>query len=497
MNEEYHSLDQIEKNKTWELVPRPKGKNVIDTKWVFRNKLNEDGKVVRNKARLVCKGYAQVEGIDFEETFAPVARLEAIRMFLALAVYKGFKVYQMDVKSAFLNGNLEEEVYIEQPDGFILGDDPTMVFRLKKALYGLKQAPRAWYSRLDSYLQKLGYKKGVVDSNLYVKKEESSQVVVVIYVDDIIFADNREELCKDFAETMRTEFEMSMIGELSFFLGLQVHQTEEGIFISQVKYVKEMLSKFKMEDSKPVSTPMTIGCKLSKDDKSLSVDHTLYRSMIGSLLYLTATRPDILQAVCMVARFQANPRESHVAAVKRIFRYIKGTAEYGLWYPRGRDFMLIAYSDADWAGCVDDRKSTSGGAFYLGERLVASYSKKQDFVSLSTAEAEYITATTCCTQVLWMRQMLKDLGIQVTEAIPIMCDNTSAINISKNPVQHSRTKHIAIRYHFLKDKVNEGEVKLEYIPTTEQVADIFTKPLPKDVFEYLRKKLGVTPFQKK
>ena len=260
----HEELNQIEKNKTWELVPRPKNKNVIGTKWVFRNKLNEEGQVVRNKARLVCKGYAQVKGIDFEETFAPVARLEAIRMFLALAVYKSFKVYQMDVKSAFLNGNLEEEVYIEQPDGFQLGDDSNMVCKLKKALYGLKQAPRAWYSRLDVYLQHLGHKKGVVDNNLYVRTEEGTQVVVVVYVDDIIFAGNKDELCTEFAEKMRTEFEMSMIGELSFFLGLQVNQMKSGMFISQVKYVKEMLKKFNMKDSKPVSTPMTTSCMLSK-----------------------------------------------------------------------------------------------------------------------------------------------------------------------------------------------------------------------------------------
>ena len=489
-------LTQIEKNETWELVPRPANKNVIGTKWVFRNKLNEDGKVVRNKARLVCKGYAQVEGIDFEETFAPVARLEAIRMFLAFAVYKDFTVYQMDVKSAFLNGKIKEEVYIEQPDGFQLGENPNLVCKLKKALYGLKQAPRAWYSRLDTYLQQQGFRKGMVDSNLYIKSEKANQLIVVVYVDDIIFGGSKNELCKNFADNMQTEFEMSMIGELAFFLGLQINQLKNGMFISQTKYVKEMLKKFTMEDCKPVSTPMTTGCKLSKDDKAPTVDQTQYRSMIGSLLYLTATRPDILQAVCMVARFQANPKETHVTAVKRIFRYLKGTVEYGLWYPRGKDFTLIAFSDADWAGCVDDRKSTSGGAFYLGNNLVGWHSKKQDSVSLSTAEAEYIAATSCCTQILWMKQMLKDFGIQINEPISVLCDNTSAINISKNPVMHSRTKHIAIRYHFLKERVAQGEVQLEFVPTTEQVADIFTKPLPKDIFEYLRNRLGVVVLPK-
>src|SRR5579862_2258849 len=398
----------------------------------------------------------------------------------------------MDVKSAFLNGLLEEEVYIEQPDGFHNDKSSDLVCKLRKALYGLKQAPRAWYSRLDTYLRKIGFGKGLVDSNLYVKTEQSKQLVVIVYVDDIIFGGNDEEMCRLFAKEMKTEFEMSMLGELSFFLGLQVQQLKHSIFISQLKYIKEMLKRFNMEDSKPVSTPMSTSTKLSKDDKTSSVDHTTYRSMIGSLLYLTATRPDILQAVCMVARFQSSPTEEHLTAVKRIFRFLKGTMELGLWYPKGKSFTLVAYSDADWAGCIDDRKSTSGGAFYLGERLVAWHIKKQDSVSLSTTEAEYIAAATCYTQVLWMRQMLSDLGVPTMDPTPILCDNTSAIHISKNPVQHSRTKHVAIRYHFLKDKVADGEVKLEYISTTEQVADIFTKPLPKDVFEYLRKKLGVT-----
>jgi len=248
--------------------------------------------------------------------------------------------------------------------------------KLKKALYGLKQAPQAWYSRLDIYLHQQGFKKGMVDNNLYIKSEDNHQIIIVIYVDDIIFGGSKDEMCKDFANQMQTEFEMSMIGELSYFLGLQVNQLKNGIFISQIKYVKELLKKFTMEDCKPVSTPMTIGCKLSKDDKLPLVDQTIYRSMIGSLLYLIATRPDILQVVCMVAWFQANSKETHVTTIKWIFRYLKGTMDYGLWYSKGKSFTLTAFSDVDWAGCVDDRKSTIGSAFYLGENLVGWHNKK-------------------------------------------------------------------------------------------------------------------------
>jgi len=273
-------LEQIEKNNTWELVPRPKDKNVIGTKWIFKNKLNENGEVVRNKAILGSKGYAQQEGIDFEETFSPVARLEAIRMFLALSSFQKFKVFQMDVKSAFLNGDLEEEVYIEQPDGFILGNDPNLVCRLKKALYGLKQAPRAWYYRLDKYLHQQGFSKGSADNNLYIKIENDKLLILVVYVDDIIFGSNEESMSQSFALVMQKEFEMSLLGELTYFLGLQIQQNEGGIFLSQTKYLKKILKKYGMEEAKLVCTPMVTGCNLSANDESAAVHQPTYRSMI-------------------------------------------------------------------------------------------------------------------------------------------------------------------------------------------------------------------------
>jgi hypothetical protein len=256
MNDE---LDQIEKNNTWEMVHRLEGKNIIGSKWIFKNNLNEQGQVVRNKARLVYKGYAQIEGLDFDETFAPVARLEAIRIFLTYACHKRFKFYQMDVKLAFLNGDLNEEVYMEQPEGFELSDKPDLVCKIKKDLYGLKQAPHAWYHRLDTYLKDKGFKRGTVDNNLYIKTEGDDLLIVLVYVDDIIFGCNKDSFVKWFASAMESEFEMSMIGELSFFLGLQITQRYEGMFISQEKYLREMLKRFQMEDSKPVGTPMVTG----------------------------------------------------------------------------------------------------------------------------------------------------------------------------------------------------------------------------------------------
>ena len=269
----------------------------------------------------------QVEGLDFEETFAPIAIMQAIRMFLAYSCLKNSKVYQMDVKSTFLNGELNEEVYTEQPEGFKQSENENDVWKLKKAFYGLKQASRAWYDRLDKYLCQQGFKRCNTNNNIYFKTEENGLLITVVYVDDIIFGCNNDKLSHEFADAMASEFEMSMIGELSFFLGLQISQTSEGIFISQSKYLREMLSRFGMAYCAPVGTPMPTSCKLSIDDQSPQVDTTLFRSMIGSLLYLTASRPDIMQAVGMVARFQACPKESHVIAVKRIFRYLKGTSE--------------------------------------------------------------------------------------------------------------------------------------------------------------------------
>jgi hypothetical protein len=291
------------RNNTWEMVQRPEGKNVIGSKWIFKNKLNEQGQVIRNKVRLVCKGYAKMEGLDFDETFAPVAILEAIRMFLAYSCHKRFKVYQMDVKSGFLNGDLSEEVYMEKLEGFKLSDNPDLVCKLKKSLYGLKQTPRAWYHRLNTYLKDKGFKRGTTDNNLYIKTEDIDLLIVLVYVDDIIFGCNKDSLVQWFASAMESEFEMSMKGELSFFLGLQITQRPERMFISQEKYLREMMKRFQMEDSKLVGTPMVIGCKFSKDDDSPDVDQNSYRSMIGSLMYITTSRLDIMHAVGMVGRY--------------------------------------------------------------------------------------------------------------------------------------------------------------------------------------------------
>jgi hypothetical protein len=283
---------------------------------------------------------------------------------------------------------------------------------------------------------------------------------------------------------------MSMMGELKFFLGFQIKQLKDGTFISQTKYTNDMLKKFDMDKAKPIKTPMPTNGHLDLDQGGKDVDQKVYRSMIGSLLYLCASRPDIMLSVCMCARFQANPKECHLLAVKRIFRYLVHTPNLGLWYPKGSTFELLGYSDSDYAGCKVNRKSTTGTCQFIGRSLVSWSSKKQNSVALSTAEAEYVAAGACCAQLLWMKQTLKDYGCELTK-IPLLCDNESAIKMANNPINHSRTKHIDIRHHFLRDHEAKGDIAIHYVSTEKQLADIFTKPLDESRFCALRSELNI------
>ncbi|GJV38052.1 retrovirus-related pol polyprotein from transposon TNT 1-94 [Tanacetum coccineum] len=406
MQDEIHEFDRLD---VWELVPPPDCAMIIALKWIYKVKLDEYGDVLKNKARLVAKGYRQEEGLDFEESFAPVARLEAIRIFLANAASKNMTVYQMDVKTAFLNGELKEVVYVSQPEGFVDPDRPHHVYRLKKALYGLKQAPRAWYDTLSKFLLAQGFSKGVVDPTLFIRKTGKHTLHVQIYVDDIIFASTDPKDCDRFSNEMSSKFQMSMMGQISFFLGLQISQNPRGIFINQSKYANEILKKFNLHKSDHVDTPMVEQTKLDEDLLGIPVDQTQYRSMIGSLMYLTA----------------------------------------------------ISWS-----------------------------SKKQTSTSISSTKAEYITMSGCCAQILWMRSQLSDYGFAYNH-IPLYCDNKSAIALCCNNVQHSRSKHIDIRHHFIREQVEKGVVELYFVRTEYQLADIFTKALPRERFEFILPRLGM------
>ncbi|GJW97758.1 retrovirus-related pol polyprotein from transposon TNT 1-94 [Tanacetum coccineum] len=402
--EEIHEFEILE---VWELMPCPDNVFLIKLKWIYMVKTDKFGGVLKNKARIVAQGFRQEEGIDFEESFAPVARIEAIRIFVANVAHKNMTIYQIDVKMAFLNGELKEEVYVSQPEGFVDQDNPSHVYKLKKALYGLKQEPQA---------------------------------------------------------------------------------CPRGIFINQSKYAYEIVKKHGLHSTDSVDTPMIENKKLNEDLQGKQVDATLYRSMIGSLMYLTASGPDLNYAVCFCAQYQAKPTEKHLQAVKRIFRYLNGTINMGLWYSKDTDMSLTAYTDADHAGCQDTRRSTSGSAQFLGDKLVSWSYKKQKSTAISSTEAEYISLSGCCSQILWMRSQLTDYGFQFNK-IPLYCDNKSVIALCCNNVQHSRAKHIDIRYHFIKEQVENGTVKLYFVRTEYQLDDIFTKSLPRERFNFLIKNL--------
>ncbi|GJU56092.1 retrovirus-related pol polyprotein from transposon TNT 1-94 [Tanacetum coccineum] len=331
---------------------------------------------------------------------------------------------------------------------------------------------------------------GLVDPTFFTRQAGNDLLLVQIYVDDIIFASTNTAMCNEFANHMTTKFKMSMMGHMSFFLRLQISQSLGGIFINQSKYASEIIKKYGMLTSDSVDTPMVEKSKLDEDLQGKPVDATLYRGMIGSLMYLTSSRPDLIYAVCLCARYQAKPTKKHLNAVKRIFRYLKGTINMGLWYSKDTGMSLTAYADADHAGCQDTRRSTSGSAQFLGDKLVSWSSKKQKSTAISSTEAEYIALSGCCAQILWMRSQLTDYGFQFNK-IPLYCDNKSAIALCCNNVQHSRAKHIDVRYHFIKEQVENGIVELYFVRTEYQLADIFTKPLPRDRFNFLIEKLGM------
>ncbi|GKB93321.1 retrovirus-related pol polyprotein from transposon TNT 1-94 [Tanacetum coccineum] len=341
---------------------------------------------------------------------------------------------------------------------------------MKKALYGLKQAPRAWYDTLSKFLLAQGFSKGVVDPTLFIRKTGKHTLHVQIYVDDIIFASTDPKDCDQFSNEMSSKFQMSMMGQISFFLGLQISQNPRGIFINQSKYANEILKKFDLHKSDPVDTPMVEQTKLDED--------------------LSGTPVDLVFAVCMCARYQSRPTKKHIEVVKRVFRYLQGTINMGLWYPKDTAMTLTAYADADHAGCQDTRRSTSGSAQFLGDKLVSWSSKKQTSTSISSTEAEYIAMSGCCAQILWMRSQLSDYGFAYNR-IPMYCDNKSAIALCCNNVQHSRSKHIDIRHHFIREQVEKGVVELYFVRTEYQLADIFTKALPRERFEFILPRLGM------
>ncbi|PRQ49208.1 putative RNA-directed DNA polymerase [Rosa chinensis] len=482
MQDEY---DALLNQGTWILVPPQQQKNIVSCKWVFKLKKNADGTIARHKARLVARGFSQEEGTDYDETFSPVVRHTTVRLFLALAAQYQWRLYQMDVKNAFLHGVLKEEIYMAQPPGFENPSCPTHVCKLIKSLYGLKQAPRAWNERFTSFLPSIGFKGSYSDPSLFIKSSAQGMVYLLLYVDDIILTGSNESEIHSVKMALQLEFEMKDLGLLHYFLGLQIdYLPSGGIFVSQSKYADDILLKAGMIGSKVCSTPCLPYAKLLRDEGPPYADVTHYRSLVGCLQYLTFTRPDLAYSVNTVCQFMQNPTEAHYAAVKRILRYLLGTTNYGLTY-RSAPFELRAFSDADWAGDPNDRRSTTGFVIYIGNCPISWCSKKQHSVSRSSTEAEYRAMADTASEIFWLRHLLADISIPLPYAPVLHCDNVSALALASNPVHKSKCKHVEVDVHFTREKVMRGELTLQFVPSLDQFADIFTKGLSTAQFKHL------------
>ncbi|KAL5752556.1 hypothetical protein ACOSQ2_023063 [Xanthoceras sorbifolium] len=472
----HEELDALQKNHTWDMVDLPHGQSVVGCRWIYKIKTKADGSIERYKARLVARGFTQEYGIDYEETFAPVARLTSVRCLIAVAAVRRWPLYQMDVKNAFLNGDLQEEVYMQPPPGY--PHSGRQVCRLRRALYGLKQAPRAWFEKFSSVVAQQGFTSSPHDTALFIRRSSAGITLILLYVDDMIITGDDSAGIRSLQRFLSQHFEMKDLGTLSYFLGLEVTTSSDGYYLSQAKYASDLLTKAGITDNKTVSTPLEYNAKLTPLDGELISDATRYRQLVGSLIYLTVTRPDISHAVGMVSKFMDAPRSVHYAAVLRILRYVKGTLYHGLHYSSRSSLELHAYSDADWAGDPTDRCSITGFCFMLGTSLVSWRSKKQDVVSRSSTEAEYraLAGTTC--ELIWLRWLLADMDAPQPTATPIYCDNRSAIYIAHNDVFHERTKHIEIDCHITRQHLKKGILKLFSISSADQPADTFTKSHP-------------------
>lgn len=490
---EYNSLMS---KKTWELMPSlPSGKNLVGSKWVFSLKRDAQGKVQRYKARMVARGFSQKEGIDYDEVFAPVVRFNTVRAILALAAQYDLEVDQLDVKTAYLNGYIDKEIYMKQPAGFEDPQQPEAVCLMKRSLYGLKQSGRCWNKEIDQFLRSLGYRKTSADPCIYVKGSGATLVFLSLYVDDVIIASRSRKLLDKEKLKLMDGFEMEDQGPIHHILGMAVTRARDQgkLYMSQEVYVRDMLKRFGMEECKPISTPMEINKKMVKlgpDDPGEKAGE--YMAAIGCLLWLSmGTRPDIAQSVAYLAQYCKNPSTEHWCALKRVLRYLQGSKHLSMVYQKFDGNKLLAYSDADWAGDIEKRRSTSGFAFLLGGGAISWLSRLQPVVALSTTEAEYIALTSAAQEHVWLTRLFREIGFGDALGNVIYEDNQGAIHLARDPVAHKRVKHIEIRYHFIRDKVESGEIILEYCPTNDMVADIFTKALSRDKFQRFRGELGL------
>lgn len=486
MSDEHASLKE---NDSFELVHLPANRSALTGKWVYKSKTGAGGELARRKSRYVVRGFEQKEGIDYDETFAAVVKPMSYKMLFALAAALDLDIEQMDVKTAFLYGEIDGEVYVRQPQGF--DDGSGRVWRLKKALYGLKQAPRIWYQTLTDFLKDLGFEALDADHGVFAR----GNVYIAIYVDDLLIAGKDKQEIADIKARLSDRFRMADLGPCHFYLGMTIqrNRSKKSLSLSQSPYIKKVIYEAGMENCAPVSTPIAVSTlePAPKDYKASDDDRHWFAKVIGSLMYIMlGTRPDIAFAISLCCRFMANPTAAHITALKRVLRYLKGTITLVLTY-RGDLKPLAGYSDSDWAGDVQTRRSTAGYIFNLGSGAISWQSKRQPTVALSSCEAEYMGQTAATKEAIWLRALLTGMTGSDIETTVLFGDNQGAIALSRNPEFHARTKHIDTQYHFTREKVESGEVKWEYLPTRQQIADGLTKPLPRNAFEDFRKKLGL------
>ncbi|PKU85369.1 Retrovirus-related Pol polyprotein from transposon TNT 1-94 [Dendrobium catenatum] len=486
-----HEFLALQKQGTWNLVPPPPNTSILGCKWTYRTKFHSDGSIARFKARLVALGNRQEHGIDYDETFSPVVKLPTIRILITVALHHGWSIQQLDVENAFLHGTLTETVYMTQPKGFEDASNPNHVCRLHKAIYGLKQAPRQWYNTFSNHLTSLGFSHSKSDPSLLIRKRTNSLIFLLIYVDDILLTGNNSQDINNLLHQLKSTFAIKHLGTAHSFLGIKItSQNPNQLFLSQPQYAKHILQLAQMSECNALANPSCTKLpQLVPPDPILS-DPSLYRQITGSLQYLTITRPDLAYSVNVLSQHMQNPQPPHTYLLKRLLWYIRGTLHYGIPITKSA-LTLTSYSDADWAGDPVSRKSTSGFCSFLGTTLISWSVKKQHTVARSSTESEYRALAAATADILWLRRVLDDFGINTNTPTDLHCDNTSAIAIANNPVFHARTKHIEIDQRFIRDHIHNNNIRLLPISTIDQTADILTKPLTTPRFQLLRNKLTV------
>ena len=491
MNEEIKCLNN---NNTWDLVDLPESRRAVGSKWVFKKKLDENNQVISHKARLVAQGFSQKYGTDYDEVFAPVTRSSTFRMLLAVSAKRKYIVKQFDIKSAFLNGELKEEIYLKQPPGFQINNQ---VYRLKKSLYGLKQAARVWNSTIHQVFIENNFEQSQIDKCLYIKHSGSKFCYIIIHVDDILIAGSDTDIVNQIQVKLSNKFQIKDLGHIKYFLGIQIKQDKNGdYFINQESYIDKIIEESKLSDAKPSKFPLDTGYYKLQNSDPLP-DNEEYRKLIGMLLYLsTNSRPDISSSVSILSQKVSKPSRLDLNEVKRVIRYLSSTKKLSLRLSNQNSVSdLIMYSDANWAEDRVDRKSNSGYIVFAFGGTISWACRKQVCVSLSSTEAEYVALSEATQELIWLQRLSQDFSINIQYPVQILADNQSAIKMIDNHKFSNSTKHIETRYHFIKDIKEQGSINIKYVPAEDNIADMLTKALGGIKIKDLRTRAGLTDLE--